>query len=88
MNIYDIKAYQVFKGTLNKHGHQQYDLIATYFDKEKALTHCQQIVEAIELNGDVVEEDFYGEGKFATWYKSNFWERNIIATFKEIDIIK
>lgn len=84
-----MKAYQVFEGEINKHGHQLYNLIATYLDKENALSHCKQIVESTQLNGDILEEEeFYGEGKFKRWDRTNFWEKSTIVKFVEIDIIE
>jgi hypothetical protein len=37
-----MKAYQVYKGEQNKHGHQQFDLIATYLDKQRAFNHAKK----------------------------------------------
>jgi hypothetical protein len=34
--VRDMKAYQVFSGEDDKHGNQQWDLQATYLDKDKA----------------------------------------------------
>lgn len=83
-----MKAYQVFKGELSKHGHQRYDLVATYLDKQRALDHCQQIAEAEPLYGDILEEgDFYGDGKYKSWWAIG-WETVTIAQFEEIDIIE
>lgn len=81
-----MKAYQVFKGELNKHGHQEYDLVATYFDKDRALQHCKEIAEGTPLYGDVLEEgEWYGNGKYKSWYAIG-WERVTIARFEEIEI--
>ena len=81
-----MKAYQVFKGDVSKNGHQTYDLVATYLDKEKALAHCKQIVESTPLYGDILEEcEFYGDGKYKSWDAIG-WERVTIAQFEEIDI--
>ena len=83
-----MKAYQVFKGEIDKHGHQRYDLVATYLDKEKALAHCKQIVESTPLYGDILDEgEFYGEGKYKSWDAIG-WDRVTIAQFEEIDIIE
>ncbi len=83
-----MKAYQVFKGELDKHSHQRYDLIATYLDKEKALAHCAQIATDTPLYGDTLEEgEFYGGGKYKSWDAIG-WERVTIAQFEEIDIIE
>ena len=81
-----MKAYQVFKGELDKHGHQRYDLIATYLDKQRALDHCKQIAEAEPLYGDILDEgEFYGGGKYKSWDAIG-WERVTIAQFEEIEI--
>jgi hypothetical protein len=81
-----MKAYQVFNGEQDKHGHQRYDLVATYLDKEKALAHCKQIAESTPLYGDTLEESaFYGEGKSKSWDAIG-WERVTIAKFEEIEI--
>ena len=47
-----MKAYQVFKGELDKHGRQHYDLMATYLDKERALAHTKQIAESTPVYRD------------------------------------
>lgn len=81
-----MKAYQVYSGELNKHGHQRYDLIATYLDKNKALQHCQQIANDTPLYGDILEEgEWYGGGKYKSWDAVG-WERVTIAKFEEIEI--
>ena len=84
-----MKAYQVFKGEKDVHGRQQYDLISTYLDRERALAHCKQIAESRLVDSDVftLEEYFYGKGKFKNWVAIG-WERVIIAQFQEIDIIE
>jgi hypothetical protein len=81
-----MKAYQVFEGVLDKHGHQKYILVATYLDKDRALQHCRQIAEATPLNGDVLEEgEFYAEGKCKSWTAIG-WQWVDIAQFEEIQI--
>ena len=81
-----MKAYQVFKGELDKHGHQRYDLIATYLNKQRALDHCKQIAEAEPLHGDILDEgEFYGGGKYKSWDAIG-WDRVTIAQFTEIEI--
>ena len=60
-----MKAYQVHKGEENKHGHQDYELQATYLNKEKALEHAKKLVEETPLYGDkLIESDWYGNGKY------------------------
>ena len=55
-----MKAYQVHKGEENKHGHQDYELQATYLNKEKALEHGKKLVEETPLYGDkLIESDWY-----------------------------
>jgi hypothetical protein len=81
-----MKAYQVFTGEVSKHGHQIYDLVATYFNKEKALEHCKDIAEAASINGDILEESkFYSDGKYKDWDAIG-WDRFTIARFEEIEI--
>ena len=81
-----MKAYQVFKGELDKHNRQRYDLIATYLDRQRALDHCKQIAEAEPLYGDVLEEgEFHGSGKYKSWDIVG-WDRVTIAHFEEIEI--
>jgi len=81
-----MKAYQIHKGDTNKHGHQYYDLIATYFDKQKALDHCEQIARETPLYGDILEFDgWWGDGKYCSWSAVG-WERITIARFEEIEI--
>ncbi len=83
-----MKAYQVFKGELDKHGYQHYDLVATYFDKDKALQHCKQIAETTPLYDDMLEEgEFFCNGKYKHWDMVG-WDRVTIASFKEIEIIE
>jgi len=81
-----MKAYQVFKGEQDKHGRQRYDLIATYFDKDRALEHCKQIADTTPLHGDVLEEgQFFGGGKYKHWDAIG-WDIVTIAAFEEIEI--
>ena len=82
-----MKAYQVNKGYLDKHGRQQYELVATYLDKQKALEHCEKIVKETPLyNEDIINFDgWWGGGKYASWSILN-WEQETIARFEEIEI--
>jgi lipoprotein NlpI len=81
-----MKAYQVFTGESDKHGRQQYDLVATYLDRERALQHCKEIAESTQLYGDILEEtEFYANGKYKSWTAIG-WERVDIAQFQEIEI--
>lgn len=81
-----MKAYQVFKGEQDKHGHQRYDLVATYLDKDRAFQHAEQIARETPLYGDVLEFDgWYGNNKYASWSAVG-WERVCIAQFTEIEI--
>jgi hypothetical protein len=79
------KAYQVFKGEEDKHGHQQYDLQATYFDRDRALDHCKQIVEADEFKNEKIEEAEYGNGKYKSWTAIG-WTFVTICRLEEIEI--
>ena len=81
-----MKAYQVFKGDLDKHGKQYYDLDSTYLDKERALQRCEHIVEVTRLVGEIiVEGEWYGDGKYKSW-EAQGWEWITICKFKEIEI--
>lgn len=81
-----MKAYQIFKGDIDKHGRQTYELIATYFDKERAFNHAEQIANETPLMSDVLEFDgWYGEGKYASW-SAHGWEIVTIAKLEEIEI--
>ena len=82
-----MKAYQVFHGENDKHGNQQWDLIATYLNKDKAILHCDTIVATEKLyDGDVIEFNGWSKcGKFATWYVRS-WEYTGICRFEEIEI--
>ena len=63
-----MKAYQVFQGELDKHGRQHYDLVATYFDKQRAFDHAEKIANGTPLYGDMLEFDgWYGDGKYSSW---------------------
>ena len=83
----DMKAYQVFSGEDDKHGKQQWDLQATYLDKDKALAHCDTIVANQKLyDGDTIEFGGWSKcGKYATWYIHG-WEYVGCCRFEEIDI--
>jgi hypothetical protein len=63
-----MKAYQVYRGTENKHGFQEYDLQSTYLSREKALEHAQKIVDETPLYGDtLIDEGWCGDEKFRSW---------------------
>lgn len=63
-----MKAYQVFNGDYDKHGRQYYELDSTYFDKERALHRCNEIIGDDEFkNETVVESEWYGDGKYKSW---------------------
>jgi hypothetical protein len=79
-------AYQVFKGEEDKHGHQRYDLLATYFDKAKALEHCEQVVQADEFKNDHIEQSDYGNGKYTVWTAIG-WSYVTICELREIEIM-
>jgi hypothetical protein len=79
-------AYQVFSGEENKHGFQEYELKATYFDKQKAFEHCERIAEETPLYGDILEFDgWYGDGKYCSWSAVG-WNRVTISRMEQIEI--
>ena len=77
-------AYQVFKGEEDKHGHQRYDLLATYFDKAKALEHCKQIVEDDEFKNEYIRVDDYPSCRSWTAVGGSYVT---ICELREIEII-
>jgi hypothetical protein len=82
-----MKAYQVFKGDENKHGFQDYELVATYLSKEKALEHAQKVVDETPLNGDVLHEnDWYGPNKQYKSWTAQGWGFVCICRIEEIEI--
>ena len=84
-----MKAYIVQSGELNKHGHQQYDIQATYLSKEKALEHAQKIVNETPLDGDIlIDDDWYGSNKQYKSWTAKGWEYVTICRIEEINIIE
>jgi hypothetical protein len=81
-------AYQVYKGDENKHGFQNYELQATYLNKEKALEHAQKIVDETPLFGDVlVDHGWRIDGKYRDWTAQG-WSFVCICRIEQIDIIE
>jgi hypothetical protein len=81
-----MKAYQVFTGDFDKHGRQYYELIATYFSKERALEKCREIVEADAYKTETIEESgWYHSGRVKEWDVLG-WDNITICKFTEIDI--
>ena len=84
-----MKAYQVHSGEENKHGHQSYELEATYLSREKALEHAQRIVAETPLYGDTLHEtDWYGSNKQYKSWTAQGWGFVCICRIEEIDIIE
>jgi hypothetical protein len=82
-----MKAYQVHTGDENKHGHQVYNLVSTYLNKEKALEHCQQIVgEYKRLSEEEVSEHEEENGKWILWVAAG-WGYVVVCKMDEIEII-
>lgn len=80
------KAYQVFKGEVDKHGFQHFELVATYFDKQKAFDHAKSIAESTPLYGEALEESgWYCDGICLDWDAVG-WDRVTIARLNEIRI--
>jgi SRSO17 transposase len=82
-----MKAYQVYKGDLDEHGHAYtYELIATYLDKNRAFEHAKQIADETPLYGDKLEFDgWHGNGKYCSWSAMG-WDTMIISRLTEIEI--
>jgi hypothetical protein len=82
-----MKAYQVFTGYTDKHDRQYYELLATYFDKDRALHHCRRLAEEETQRGELVEERPTKDGKRIGWYVIG-WESVRVVKFSEIEIIE
>ena len=79
-------AYQVYQGSENKHGFQDYELQATYLSEEKALEHAKKIVEQTPLYGDkLVDDGWYGDGKYRSW-TAHGWTFVCICRIEKIEI--
>ena len=80
-------AYQVFSGETDKHGRQTYDLQGTYLDKEKALDHCQCIIENDTLNNEQLEKHIATDGKtFSISWNAIGWDIVTVCQMNEITI--
>jgi hypothetical protein len=82
-----MKAYQVFNGDIDKHDRPYYELLATYFDKDRALHHCRRLAEEEAQRGELVEEHPTKDGKSIGWYAVG-WESVGVVKFSEIEIIE
>jgi hypothetical protein len=81
-----MKAYQVHKGDENKHGFQEYELVKTFLNKEKAEQFAKEMVEATPLHGDILhEEEWSKDGKYKSWTAQG-WGFVCICRIEEIDI--
>jgi hypothetical protein len=79
-----MKAYQVFKGELDKHDNQYYELMGTYLNQDKAMAHCNQIV-ADDMDGNDAEK-YESEG-YVSWSVRG-WNIVTICKMEAIDIIE
>jgi hypothetical protein len=84
-----MKAYQVFKGDMDKHDRQFHELIATYLDKQKAFDHAETIANETKLFGSELHFDgWYGlKDQIASW-SARGWDIVTIAKLEEIYIIE
>lgn len=80
-----MKAYQVFKGDVDKHNHQYYELKATFLSEQKAVELALGIVASTPLFGDILEENKWKEG---TVWTAVGWERVDICKINEIEIVE
>jgi hypothetical protein len=78
-----MKIYQVYSGEEDKHGFQREYYIATYVSKEKALQHCERIVEETPLYGDKLEEV---EGSWGKCWDAIGWGRVTICALYEREV--
>lgn len=81
-----MKAYQVFTGDFDKHNQQDFDLDSTYFDKERALQRCREIIGEDRYENETIEEsEWYNDGKSKCWDILG-WEWVTVCKFEEIEI--
>ena len=81
-----MKAYQVFTGESDKHGRQRFDLVSTYLDRDRALTHCKKLIDLAKLQGEMIEEsEFFCDGMYKDWDALG-WDRVTLVRFMEISI--
>jgi hypothetical protein len=78
-----MKIYQVYSGEEDKHGFQREYYIATYASKEKAMEHCERIVEGTPLLGDILEEV---EGEWGKHWDAIGWSRVTICALYEREV--
>ena len=84
-----MKAYQIFTGEYMETGdYTHFELVATYLDKERALKHCEELVEKTPLYGEkLIENDFNEITGIKDW-DTYGWNISTIVRLKEIDIIE
>ena len=78
-----MKIYQVYSGEEDKHGNQQEYYIATYVSKEKALEHCELVVEGTPLYGDDLEKI---GGEWGKRWDAIGWGRVTICVLYEREV--
>lgn len=82
-----MKAYQVFTGDLNKHGHQYFELDSIYLSKGRALIRCKEIIEAEEFKEEKITMTTLKNRKSIYWEASG-WDIITICKLEEIEIIE
>lgn len=81
-----MKAYQVFTGDLDKHGHQKFELDSTYLSKGMALIRCKEIIEAEEFKDEKIELTTLKNGSMH--WEASGWDIITICKLEEIQIIE
>jgi hypothetical protein len=84
-----MKIYQVYSGEEDKHGFQREYYQATFISKEKALEHCERIVNEIPLYGDILEEVEARSDISLSWFKQWHavgWGRVTICALYEREV--
>lgn len=80
------KAYQVFTGDLDRHGHQRFELDSTYLSKDRALIRCKEIIEAEEFKNENIGMTTLKNGN--TYWEASGWDIITICKLEEIQIIE
>jgi hypothetical protein len=79
-----MKIYQVYSGEEDKHGFQREYYVATYVSKEKALEHCERIVEGNKVGDDEILEEV--EGSWGKHWDAIGWSRVTICALYEREV--
>lgn len=55
-----MKIYQIYSGDTDKHGRPTQTYLATYLNRDEALAHCDEIINRLKAEGEIIEEYPWG----------------------------